>query len=92
MTYRFKSFEIRKPTFIGEPPTPDYYKYNFDVVRWADDNTHCFTIGSLHWDKKNAGFEFKSCGLRYLQYAEPGLNEWLLLVCKVKEFELLEGE
>lgn len=29
---RFKNFEIRKCTFVGDPPTPDYHKWNFDLV------------------------------------------------------------
>ena len=38
---RFKQFEIRKPSLIGNPPTEDYFKYNFDLVKWANDNSHC---------------------------------------------------
>ena len=49
---RFKQFEITKPVFLGNPPTEDYYKYNFDIVKWADDNSHCWSIGQLKWDKK----------------------------------------
>ena len=29
---RFKNFEIRQCTFLGDPPTPDYHKWNFDLV------------------------------------------------------------
>ena len=84
---RFKQFEIRKPNLIGTPPTDDYYEYNFDVVKWADDNSHCWSIGHLTWNKKEPCFEFKSCGTRYLQYREDGLEEWLLKWFELKEIE-----
>ena len=84
---RFKQFEIRKPTLMGPPPTDDYYEYNFDVVKWADDNSHCWSIAHLTWNKKEPCFEFKSYGTRYLQYREDGLEEWLLKWCELKEIE-----
>ena len=84
---RFKQFEIRKPTFLGNPPTEDYYKYNFDIVRWADDNSHCWSIGFLRWNKKEPCFEFESVGTRYFKYREDGLEEWLLKWCELKELE-----
>ena len=84
---RFKQFEIRKPTLIGNPPTPDYYRYNFDIVKWANDNSHCWSIGHLEWNKKEPCFEFRSCGTRYLTYRQDGLEEWLLKWCELKEIE-----
>lgn len=84
---RFKQFEIRKPSFIGDPPTEDYYKYNFSIVKWADDNSHCWVIGRLKWDKKEPCFDFESVGTRYLQDREDGLEEWLLKWCELKETE-----
>lgn len=84
---RFKQFEIRKPTFLGNPPTEDYYEYNFDIVKWADDNSYCWSIGSLEWNKKEPCFEFKSVGTRYLEFREDGLEEWLLKWCELKEIE-----
>jgi hypothetical protein len=82
---RFKNFEIRKCSFIGEPPTSDYHKWNFDVVKWADDNSHCWSIGRLEWNRKEPCFEFRSIGTRYLQYREDGLEEWLLKWCEMQE-------
>lgn len=84
---RFKQFEIRKPTLIGSPSTEDYYKYNFDIVKWADDNSHCWSIGFLRWDKKEPCFKFESVGTRYLEYREDGLEEWILKWCELKELE-----
>ena len=84
---RFKNFEIRKCTFIGDPPTPDYHKWNFDLVKWSDDNSHCWSIGHLEWSHKELGFEFRSCGLRYLEYREDGLEEWLLKWCECRKVE-----
>ena len=84
---RFKQFEIRKPLFFGDPPKGDYFKYNFDLVKWANDDLHCWSIGHLEYDKKESGFEFRSCGLRYLEYREDGLEEWIIKWCELKELE-----
>ena len=82
---RFKQFEIRKPILLGNPPTEDYYKYNFDIVKWNNNNSCCWSIGSLRW--KDDYFEFKSVGTRYLEDREDGLEEWLLKWCELKELE-----
>lgn len=84
---RFKQFEIRKITFLGNPPTEDYHKYNFDLVKWAEDNSYCWSIGKLRWNKKEPCFVFESVGTRYLEYREDGLEEWLLKWCELKEIE-----
>ena len=90
---RFKNFEIRKCTFVGDPPTPDYHKWNFDLVKWDkwNDNgvekDYCYSIGRLEYDRKEPGFEFRSIGTRYLEHREDGLEEWLLKWCEMKEVE-----
>lgn len=87
---RFKQFEIRKPTFLGDPPTEDYYKYNFDLVKWDkgwDDKEYCFSIGHLEWNRSELYFAFKSHGLRYLQHRADGLEEWIMVWCKLKKIE-----
>lgn len=89
---RFKQFEIRKPTFLGNPPTEDYYKYNFNVVKWADNNSHCWTIGFLRWNKNESWFKFESVGTRYLEDRESGLEEWLLKWCELKQIEYISEE
>lgn len=88
--HTFKNFQIRKCTFIGDPPTPDYHKWNFDVVKWEDD--YCWSIGHLEWDHKELGFQFMSTGLRYLKDREDGLEEWLIQWCKLKEIEYKHEE
>lgn len=75
---KFNKFEIRK---IGNA---------YEIVKWNENNSFhstCFTVGYLIWDKKNEGFDFKSCGIRYLQHREEGLEEWILAWCKMKEIE-----
>lgn len=84
---RFKQFEIRKCTFLGDPPTPDYHKWTFDLVKWADDNSHCWSIGHLTLNRKEPCFEFRSIDTRYLEDREDGLEEWLLKWCELKEIE-----
>ena len=73
MGVKFKSFEIR-----GEGD-------KYELVKWQGKG--CFVVGWLEWDRKNECFSFRSCGLRYLQYRENGLAEWLLAWCKMKEIE-----
>lgn len=84
---RFKQFEIRQPNFLDPPSSEDYFKYNFDLIRWADDNSHCWSIGSLTYDTYEGDFDFKSCGTRYLKCREDGLEEWILKWCELKCIE-----
>jgi hypothetical protein len=84
---RFKQFEIRKPTFIGDGPGEEYFKYNFDLVKWADDNSYCWSIGHLEYNRKESCFEFRSVGSRYFECREPGLEEWVMKWCELKEIE-----
>ena len=84
---RFKQFEIRKPNLLCQPSTEDYYKYNFDLVKWADDNSYCWSIGFLTYNHIELCFEFASVGTRYLEDREDGLEEWLLKWCELKETE-----
>lgn len=86
---KFKDFEIRKPTLLQEPGE-DYYKYNFDLVKWDNDKDgtkYCYSIAFLQWNPKEGGFDFKSVGTRYLEYRENGLEEWLLKWCELKTIE-----
>ena len=73
MGVKFKSFEIRGK---GD---------KYELVKWQGKG--CFVVGWLEWDRKEEYFSFRSCGLRYLQYRENGLAEWLLAWCKMKEIE-----
>lgn len=88
---RFLNFGIETPYFIGKPPTEDYCTYNFNVVKYTKDsisNKECnFVIGTLTYEPKDFTFKFKSCGLRYLEEREDGLEEWLLKWCELKAIE-----
>ena len=89
---RFKQFEIRKPTLLREPLTEDYYKYNFDIVKWAEDNTHCWSIGFLRWNAREPCFEFESVGLRYFKHREDGLEDFILRWCELQSFIIRSSE
>ena len=88
---RYKNFEIRKPFVFGKPPTKDYFKYNFDLVKWNDDNSNCISLAFLRYDKKEGCFNFDGVGTRYLKYREDGLEEFILRWCKLMEV-IIEGE
>lgn len=89
---RFKHFEIRKPTYFRD--IPEDYRYRWDIVKWDKNFQSCFSIASLYWDKKEYCFEFKSCGLRYLEHREVGLEAWIGAWCKMQEivYKLEEEE
>lgn len=87
---KFKNFEIKKAMTIFEPLDPNYYDKNFELVRWNQD--YCFTIGFLRWNENEEDFEFESVGLRYFEYRESGLEEWIIAWCKLKKIELKEKE
>lgn len=100
-TDEWKGFQLREPQYLDGHFEP----YKFDLVKWVDHepyeyldlktgekkmlSRHCFSIGQLIWNPKEPCFEFKSCGLRYLEYREDGLEEWLLKWCAWKEFEYI---
>lgn len=86
---RYKNFEIRKPNLIGEPPTDDYFKYNFDLVK--HEGSHCWSIAYLTYNEYERGFEFKSIGTRYLKDREDGLEEFVMRWCKLMEI-IIEGD
>ena len=91
---KFKDFEIRRPTRLGVVPE-DYYKYNFDLVKWDKDKEgkeYCYSIAFLRWNPKELGFNFESVGTRYLEYREDGLEEWLLKWCELKAIEFEHEE
>lgn len=88
---KFKCFEIRKPTIIGKPPTEDYFKYNFDLVKWSADHSYCWSIGFLRYRTNGDGFEFESVGLRYLKDREDGLEEFIFKWCELQEM-VIESE
>lgn len=88
----FKNFEIRKPAYIGE--IPEKYKYDWDIVKWCEysprevidgrtgekriSTRSCYTIGTLRWNREERYFTFESCGTRYLEDREDGLEEFIL--------------
>ena len=88
---RYKNFEIRKPTLLGEPPTKDYFKYNFDLVRWNDDHSSCLSLAFIRYDKNKGYFKLDLVGTRYWEYHENGLQEFLLRWCKLMEI-IINGE
>lgn len=100
---KFKDFEIRDVSYLGEPPKDRPIK--FDLVKCQECEPHevldletgekkvstkyCFSIARLWWNDKEPCLEFESVGLRYLEYREDGLEEWLMKWCKLKEYEIL---
>ena len=102
-TERYKGFQIRDVTYLGDPPTN--IPPTFDVVKWESDTPieaidivdgkrktfteYCYSVGHLVYDPKEPCFEFKSCGLRWLE-AKPDedVMNWILKWCEYKLQEL----
>jgi hypothetical protein len=61
---RFKDFEIRK---INDD--------KYEVVKWTDN--YCFTIAFIDWDKHEDSWEFDGVGMRFINYYENGLCDYI---------------
>lgn len=87
MGLSFGDFRIARPVFLAPALEPDeeYFRYNFNVEK--KENGYSLVIGKLTYDEKEGAFEFSSVGLRYFEYREDGLEEWLTAWCKMKEVE-----
>ena len=89
-TERYKGFQIRDVVYLGDPPQDAPLQY--DVVRWEKDNggrDYCWSVGHLEYNAKEPCFEFKSCGLRWLE-AKPDedVMNWVIKWCEYKLQEL----
>lgn len=103
-TDEWNGFQFRAPTYLDGHFEP----HEFDLVKWVDcepykaidlytgknkiSTRYCFTIGTLTWDKKECGFDFESCGLRYLEHRIDGLEKFILDFCEMMEKELDKGD
>lgn len=103
-TERYKGFQIRDVTYLGEPPTN--IPPTFDVVKWESYDTpteaidlldgkrktfteYCYSVGHLVYDPKEPCFEFKSCGLRWLEaHPDEDVENWIIKWCEYKLQEL----
>lgn len=96
----WNNFQFRAPTYLDGHFNP----HQFDLVKWVDtepyecvdwytgekkvSTRYCFVIGCLKWDQKEPGFDFESCGLRYLEHRIDGLEKFILDFCETMEKEL----
>lgn len=103
-TDEWNGFQFRAPVYIDGHFEP----YKFDLVKWEDHEPYevtdlytgkkristrsCFSIATLIWDKKELGFEFQSCGLRYLEHRIDGLEKFILDFCDTMEQQLRQQE
>lgn len=99
-TDEWNGFQFRAPTYLDGHFEP----HKFDLVKWEDHEPYevidfytgkkkistrsCFTIATLFWNAKESGFEFESCGLRYLERRIDGLEKFILDFCEMMEKEL----
>ena len=74
----------------------------FDIVKWVEcepykaidlktgeevvKTKHCYSVGTLEWDKEEPCFEFKSIGLRWLEEnPSEKIVKMILGFCKMME-------
>ena len=78
----------------------------FDLVKWEAHNPievtelstgkkkistrSCFTVGTIRWDTREPGFEFESCGLRFLENYVEGLNQFVLDFCEKQKPKMIK--
>ena len=52
---------------------------------------YCYTVGTLEYNAKEPCFEFKSCGLRWLEaHPDEDVENWIIKWCDYKLQELYE--
>ena len=104
-TGRYKGFQIRDVSYLGEPPTD--MPLTFDVVKWKSYDIpieardlfgnkitktleeYCYSVGYLEYNAKEPCFEFKSCGLRWLEaHPDEDVEKWIIKWCEYKLQEL----
>lgn len=90
----WNGFQIRSCVYLDENYIDND---RYDIVKWQEHEPYevidgrtgekkistksCFSIGYLIWDSKEKYMTFESCGLRYFENYEDGLNEWILNFC-----------
>lgn len=98
-TDRWNGFQFRSPTYLNG----HFAQNEYDLVLWQthkpleviDAKTmqkkivteSCFSVANLVWNEKDQSFDFRSVGLRYLEYNVDGLDQWVLDFAKKKEEE-----
>lgn len=103
-TDEWNGFQFRAPVYIDGHFDP----YKFDLVLWQEHKPYevvdsysgkrkmcsrsCFSVAQLDWDTKDHCFDFRSIGLRYLQYRIDGLEKFIMDFCESMEDQLYHEE
>ena len=100
----WNDFQFRAPTYVDGHFEPHkfglvkwVYHEPYEVIDWYTgekrmSTKHCFSIGNLIWNEREPGWEFNSCGLRYLEERIDGLEKFILDFCDMMEKELLKED
>ena len=86
---RFNDFEIRKCKDSN----------NYELVKWLSNNNEkevCIVVAMIRWNNKEPCWCFDSVGMRFVEYYETGLCEYIKafmnLVDVIKTYTEEEGE
>lgn len=73
---RWKHFEIRPRVWYkdGKKFGEDF---NFDLVKWSEDFSHCWSIAHINWDSHEPCYEIHSIGMRLMDDWEEGLQTFI---------------
>ena len=93
-TERYKGFQIRDVSYLIKPPTNippifdvvkwESYAEPYEVVDLLDGTKktveeYCYSVGCLEYKAKEPCFEFKSCGLRWLEaHPDEDVENWII--------------
>lgn len=97
---KFKDFEIRPTAYLDGHTEPDDYQvvkwYRTDKPIEVIDgetgekkmqDTFCYAVAKIWYDKKEPCWEFKSYGTRFLECCEKGLCEYILKFIEMVDVE-----
>lgn len=86
-------FEVRDIVYLGGYKDTTESAKRLDVVKWETHSPMevvnaktgkkeistrcCYSIGTLEWDDDERWWDFKSCGLRFLEDANTIVCRWL---------------
>lgn len=89
-TERYKGFQIRDVTYLGDPPQDAPLTY--DIVQWWVDHEgdeRCWSVANLVYNPKEPCFYLESIGLRWLEvHPTIEVEAWVMKWCEYKLQEL----
>ena len=68
---KYRDFEIRKCTGTNAE------RHHYELVKWNGEPPYCFVIAWIDRDSRECSWKFASVGMRFIDYYEYGLVEYV---------------